>query len=160
VSDARTTFASFVAALGVCAIVGGFFTMEPAWIGQAQQTDLQRQRDLSAIANAIVVFKHKQDNLPYDLSKLAESPRPGTAPLALSDPETGQPYDYTRVTSHSYKLCAAFKLETLPTPTAPDRTPTRGLPSPWTHSAGTHCFVFDDQSTTPLPDPTQGEARS
>ena len=47
--------------------------MEPAWVGQARQTDFQRQQDLGAIANAIVSFKNRRKDLPYELSKLAES---------------------------------------------------------------------------------------
>lgn len=151
----RTAFAGFVAALGGCAIIGGASTMEPAWIEQARQVDLQREQDLRALADAIVFFKISQKELPYDLSKLGETPRPRTAPLPLDDPESGQPYDYSRVNAHSYKLCATFKLETLPI-----ATPMRGPPAPWRHSAGANCFVFDGQSNIPLPNPTPGEERS
>jgi hypothetical protein len=95
------------------------------------------------------------------MSKLAENSRPSTAPLPLTDPESGRPYEYARIDSHRYKLCANFKLETLPTPPpVHDQTPVRGSVSPWAHSAGPHCFVFDGQSPTPLPSPMPDEART
>jgi hypothetical protein len=161
VNTARSAFAYFVAALGGCALVGGISTMEPAWIAQAQKADFQRQQDLGAIADAIVFFKNARQDFPYDLSKLAENSRPSTAPLPLTDPESGRPYEYARIDSHRYKLCANFKLETLPTPPpVHDQTPVRGSVSPWAHSAGPHCFVFDGQSPTPLPSPMPDEART
>jgi hypothetical protein len=160
VSSARTAFACFVAALGGSAIIGGVLTTEPAWIAEAQKTDLQRQLDLGAIANAIVFFEGRHKGLPYDLSKLAESQPNGAAPLALSDPESARPYNYARLDSRRYKLCAEFKFETLPAPGAPDQPANRRPVPPWTHSAGTQCFVFDGQSATPLSNPPPAEAKS
>jgi hypothetical protein len=160
VNKTRGAFVYFVAALGGGALVGGISTMEPACIAQAQKADLQRQQDLVAIADAIVFFKNKRQDFPYDLSKLAENLRPATAPLPLTDPESGQPYDYARIDSHRYKLCANFKLETVRPPAVPDQTPVRVAVSPWAHATGPHCFVFDGQSPTPLPGPMPDEART
>lgn len=159
-SGARTAFAVFVAALGGGAIVGGVLTTEPAWIAQAQKSDLQRQRDLGAIANAIASFERRHKDLPYDLSKLVETQPNGAAPLALSDPDSAQPYGYARVDPRRYKLCAEFKFESLPAPGALDLPPSRRPVPPWTHSAGTQCFVFDGQSAIPLSDPPPAEAKS
>ena len=63
--------------------------MEPAWVGGAQMADLQRDRDLRAIASAIVDFEMRLNDLPYDLPKLDLSPRHRTTPLPLADPATG-----------------------------------------------------------------------
>jgi hypothetical protein len=159
-AGARGAFANCVGALGACALIGGAFTMEPAWIGEAQEADLQRQRDLAAIASAIVNFENQVQDLPYDLPKLAESPRLSTAPLPLADPATGQLYQYARVDSHRYKHCATFKLESLPFGGARAQTLARDPIDPWTHAAGATCFVFERQSPSPLPNLTQGGVRS
>ncbi len=158
-SDVRTAFASFVAAVGAIAIVGGVLTTEPAWIAEAQRTDLQRQLDLGAIANAIVFFERRHKDLPYDLSKLAESLPDGATPLALGDPESTRPYDYERLDSDRYKLCADFKLATLPASNTAELPPSRRPVPAWTHAVGTQCFVFNSRSGNPLPDPPPAEAK-
>jgi hypothetical protein len=159
VNGARTSFALFVAGLGICAILAGIATMEPNWVAKARQDDVQREQDLGAIVSAIVYFRNQEKALPYDLSKLVETTQKWAGPLPLVDPETAQAYDYARIGSHSYKLCATFKLASLPIQGAFSQPPARDPFRAWMHPAGAHCFVFDDQSPTPIFDATQGQAK-
>jgi hypothetical protein len=159
VNSARTTFALFVAGLGICAILGGVITMEPGWVAKARQDDVQREQDLRAIVSAIVYFRNQEKALPYDLSKLAETTQKWAGPLPLADPETGQAYDFARIGSQSYKLCATFKLASLPLQSASGQAASRDPYRSWLHPAGSHCFVFDDQSPTPIFDATHGQAK-
>jgi hypothetical protein len=152
----RFVFACFVAGLGCCALVGGALTMEPAWIGKALQADLQREQDLRAIAYAVSAFEVRQRELPYNLEKLAEFQTAWSSSLPIGDPEDGQTYPYSRVDSQAFKLCANFKLSSLPASAAPARAPA----SPWAHPVGAHCFLFKGKTDTPAPDPAMADAKS
>ncbi|MGH7741899.1 MAG: hypothetical protein ACRENS_07750, partial [Candidatus Eiseniibacteriota bacterium] len=56
----------------------------------------------------------------------------------LRDPNTGAPYEYTRVDSVSYRLCAKFAVQD----SVAQTYETPGNPHFWRHPAGHHCFEF------------------
>jgi hypothetical protein len=159
VNGARAAFALFVAAVGICAILGGVATMEPSWVAKARQDDERREQDLRAIVSAVDNFAAREEALPYDLPKLAAATQDWAGLLALADPETGQAYDYARIGQHSYKLCATFKLASSPTLNASGQPSSRDPSRSWLHPAGAHCFAFDDKSPNPIFDATQGQAK-
>jgi hypothetical protein len=98
--------------------------------------------------------------LPYDLTKMAESLTDGTIQLALRDSETDEPYDYERLDSRHYKLCANFALEGLPRPTSTGETGNAQATDPWRHPAGVSCFLFDGETPTPVPIAPDAEAKT
>jgi len=147
----RGAFYVFVAVIGCGAIGGGALTALPGWVAKAGQTDRRRQSDLATIAHAISLFEMRRKQLPYDLTKLAASPTDGTIQLALRDRETDDPYDYERLDSRHYKLCADFDLESLPRPTATAEAGSAQPTDPWRHPAGLSCFLFDGEAPTPVP---------
>ena len=155
----RVAFVFIVGAIGCGAIAGGAMTNVPDWVVKGEQADQRRQDDIAAIAQAVSQFQTRKKELPYDLSKIAENQTDGAPQLNLNDSETAQPYDYERVDSRHYKLCANFTLASLRQPAAADGTETAQAIDPWRHPAGVSCFLFDGEAATPTPVQPSAEAK-
>jgi len=82
---------------------------------------------------------------------MAEGQTDGAIQFAFRDSETGEPYDYERVDSSRYKLCANFALKSLLQPTATEEAGSAQPIDPWRHPAGLSCFLFDGGTPTPVP---------
>lgn len=111
----------------VAAIVAAaFLSIGPPSRARAEALDRQRLRNLGDIAA----------NLHDDYSD------GGTLlPLVLTapqrDPTTGKAFEYRRLTSERYQLCAIFEL---PTPASRNDTPATSF---WRHPSGHHCYRLD-----------------
>jgi hypothetical protein len=154
----RGAFCLFVAIVGCGAIGGGALTSEPSWVAKADRADRRRQSEIAAIARAVSLYEMRRKELPYDLTKVAESQTDGAIHLALRDSETDAPYDYERLDSRHYKLCANFALESLPRPTPAGEAESAQPKNPWSHQAGVSCFQFDGKVPTPVPIAPTAEA--
>lgn len=155
----RAAFVLFVGAIGCGAIGGGALTNEPDWVIKGEQADQRRQSDIATIANGISLYVMRRKELPYDLAKMAESQTDGAIQFVFGDRETGEPYDYQRLDSRRYKLCANFVLESLPQPTATDEAGSAQPSDPWRHPAGLSCFLFDGETPTPVSTAPAAEAK-
>jgi len=147
----RVAFMAFVGAIGCGAVGGSFLTGEPDWVVKAEQADQRRQDDIATIARGISLYEMRRKELPYDLAKMAEGQTDGAIQFAFRDSETGEPYDYERVDSSRYKLCANFALKSLLQPTATEEAGSAQPIDPWRHPAGLSCFLFDGGTPTPVP---------
>jgi hypothetical protein len=105
--------------------------------------DRQRLDDLQRLSHAIAAFRAEHDVLPASLARL---PSPPAAPVRISDPVTGQPYDYRPLGALAYELCARF--DAVSSPAERDF---------WWHDAGRHCYALETRSR-PKP-PRQGPAK-
>jgi hypothetical protein len=155
----RVAFVLFVGAIGCGAIGGGALTGEPDWVVKGEQADQRRQNDIATIAHGISLFEMRRKELPYDLTKMAESQTDGTIQFAFRDSETGEPYDYERVDSRHYKLCANFTLASLPQPASTGEAERAQTTDAWRHPAGMSCFLFDGETPTPVPTAPGAEAK-
>jgi len=155
----RVAFGLFVGAIGCGAIGGGALTGEPDWVVKAEQADQQRQVDIATIAHGISLFATRRKELPYDLAKMAESQTDGAIQFAFRDSETDEPYDYERVDSRRYKLCANFTLASAPLPASTGEAGSAPATDPWRHPAGLSCFLFDGETPTPVPTAPAAEAK-
>jgi hypothetical protein len=116
-------FAVVVAGLAI-----GFASIGPPQHMRGAELDRQRVADLRSIATRI---HHGETGRP---------PGPVTVPLRRRDdwprdPETGQPYDYTREGPSRYRLCATFAL-------AGEAEDTDAGVS-WRHASGRTCYRLD-----------------
>lgn len=93
--------------------------------------DEQRTQELQQIRfSALETFYHENGRLPESLDAArAATPIPGETFL---DPVTQEPYEYTRVSTSTYKLCAVFDM--------PSRDEVAKIDPFWTHDAGRTCF--------------------
>jgi len=119
------------------AIVWGFVLAGSPFKTRLQRLDDQRLTDLQDIYREIQALVRDEDEketlkqpLPQTLEEAAGRAR--YRKLNLYDPETGEPYRYTRKDETTYELCATFAL-----PRDADREVF------WNHAAGEQCFTID-----------------
>lgn len=92
--------------------------------------DRHRASDLQRIEWAVGRYRREQGALPPDLATVATTP--GYA-IDRNDPQTGRAYDYRRLDTTSYELCADF--------TTDSRAAARGVgDNGWAHGVGNTCF--------------------
>ena len=146
----RGAFCLFVTVVGCGAIGGGALTAQPSWVVKAERADQQRQSDVATIAHAISLFEMRNKDLPYDLTKLAESLTDGTIRLASATKRATR-LTITSVSIHGatssarisrWKACQGRLRPS--TPRARTR-PTLAAPG------GSLLFPVHGESPTPLP---------
>jgi hypothetical protein len=100
------------------------------------EADRRRVTDLRQIAFAMNLYQRQQTALPPSLAEPSIRQRLGTN--AVTDPETGVPYQYRPLGQTKYQLCATFD--------AVSATEA----SFWNHPAGFGCFELDAGQRAPL----------
>jgi hypothetical protein len=135
----------------LAAIIGGFIIVGSPAKQRALRFDQQRVNDLSTIQSQ-VVYSHYQTKgaVPISLSELTDSISGYKVPV---DPETKNPYEYTKKDNLSFELCATFVLSTQDLEgrgefgrgyygyTTSAIYPDGGLDNNWKHEAGRTCFT-------------------
>ena len=113
----------------VGAIVGGLVLIGPPSEERVLRLDQRRVDDLAATSRAVDLYWSRHARLPASLAELGQEPG---SHVALSDPDTGEAYEYQPVEGVNYEVCARFDRE----------TPADGRSSGdvWSHGAGRQCF--------------------
>ena len=130
IAAAAVVAAAFLTGLGVAGT--------PA-VQRRVQADNRRIQDLRAIASAAHFRRQRAgmsgEPVPATLSEFAGK---GISRSALSDPETGTPYEYHVRSGTTYELCAVFS--------APTETGGISGTHYWYHDKGRACFTLDASS--------------
>ena len=136
-SRMHTIFAVVSGAVVLGTITWGIVVAGTPGDARAQRLDEQRLGDLQTIVREMRSLCYDPDDdaqlkrpLPAtldELSQLARSER-----VRLTDPETGEPYEFTIIDPTTYSVCAEFSTE---------RDSDWGVF--WNHPPGRHCFVVD-----------------
>ena len=118
----------------IVALTGMWLAGSPAR-ARRQELDQRRVRELSSLSGAVDGEYQDFGHFPPTLDGLVRG-RP-RADLALRDPVTHVPYEYTVLDSVHYQLCATFD--------APDSVgPYGAAVDPfWRHGKGAKCFTFE-----------------
>lgn len=95
-----------------------------------KRNDETRLNHLSSISNQIYSYYQKQQQLPQDLSTLYQN---GIKPL--SDPSSGEPYEYRIISGSAYELCAIFATKEI-----------NRLNEQFSHPQGRHCYKYTTSS--------------
>jgi hypothetical protein len=125
----------------IAAVLGGLHVLGNPAHQRDLRLDSRRTLGLYQISNSIHHYWIANHALPVDLSTM------DVQTDWRSDPVTGEPYTYKRLSDESYSLCANFsgasqdaaRIESMPNmymPTGPA----------WTHPAGSYCFRFKGES--------------
>ena len=93
----------------LAAIVSGFFIVGTPAEQRARRFDERRVSDLQTIQNQLVNYWIQKEELPEELGELAKDKLSGF--ILPIDPETGESYEYTKLTAFSFELCAVFRTE-------------------------------------------------
>ena len=121
----------------VVAVVWGVVLVGSPGTARLQRFDQQRLKDLQTIFREVQSLCQDPDikdelkrALPDTLDELAALAR--SERINLTDPETGQRYDYSLKDATTYELCATFSTE-------------RDSDAEvfWNHPSGSHCFTVD-----------------
>ena len=133
-----------VAIVVVCGIlVGGFFIVGSPKQERLRRFDEERVNHLSTIQSEVISYWQRKNDLPETLDALKNDI---TGFVSPQDPETYIAYEYRRVGSLSFELCATFALASPPqnpkTPKAIEAYPYRGpYQQNWEHGQGRTCFT-------------------
>jgi len=130
-----------VGVLAVATIVAGFVMFGTPQAARQYRFDEQRINDLQNIQYQITNYWQYKQSLPNSLSDLNNALNGYQVP---TDPQTGQPYEYTRYSPLDFGLCSTFSRGTYSTATVPEYaalgTPSGRNADNWAHSAGHTCF--------------------
>ncbi len=115
----------------VATIAAGLLTIGSPSQQRESRFDVKREQDLQAITRAIERRAKAGRPLPTSLDTLAAEPGQR---LAVTDPATGEPYDYQTTANDGYRLCAVFSTDTA----SPSRL--ARVDEDWLHGLGRNCF--------------------
>ena len=136
-------YAAWAIVLFAIAVVWAFQQIGSPARERLRRIDEQRLRDLQGIRRALEILcvdragpvPRLVDRLPQTLQEIDAKARRGDAvgwALALSDPETKEPYEYRAISETEFELCARFEL------------PRQRRWEPfWNHPAGRACFQLN-----------------
>ena len=93
----------------VASIVGGFFIIDSPTRARAKAFDRQRVYDLGQVHRAVMQHYTIHDTLPQSLAALQESGL--VVERAVTDPKSGEPYEYRVINEIHYEICALFTTE-------------------------------------------------
>lgn len=136
-------FAIVSTVLIIATIVWGFTVMGLPQTQRAVQLDMTRINDLQNIQGQVTYYYQQKNTVPVSLSALNDSISNSIIPI---DPETKLPYQYEKLSTTSFKLCATFgavsdnpnnNLQVIPAkyPTVPSQ-----INENWKHDKGNVCF--------------------
>lgn len=150
-------FVSFVVAVVLASIIGGFLTIGSPKELRLRRFDEQRVGDLQLIQDQILSFWQQKNKLPNELKNLEDSLSGFRVPI---DPESTTAnllnYEYKVIDSLSFSLCAQFNLpsfsDNLNSNTYPQK-PFGFIGGNWNHESGRTCFdrTIDKDIYKPAP---------
>ena len=136
-SKIHTVFSVASSLVVIVAVVWGVALVGSPGTARLQRFDRQRLVDLQTIFREVQSLCRDPDikdqlkrPLPKTLDELAALAR--SERINLTDPETGQRYQYTVKDTTIYELCTTFSMER-----------DSDVDVFWNHSSGSHCFTVD-----------------
>ena len=126
-----------VACLAVLlSIVWGFTVLGSPYTQRLYKYDEQKINDLMSINNEITNYYALNGKLPANLSDLSANYY-----IPLNDKETDKPYEYQKIESLKYNLCAEFNKDSFNYGNENTPKPTFYGDISWIHKAGRYCFT-------------------
>lgn len=127
-----------VTSMAIVAVYGLTLVGTPA-SQRLLQFDERRVSDLQQITFAIDGYWERNKKLPETLENLQD---PRYYLQSITDPKTGEPYEYQMVSDTAYELCAVFETE------SSAQQDSRSIPKPfseqiWDHGIGRTCFALE-----------------
>ncbi len=137
-------FALLALAAVVIAVITGFWLLGSPDKQRQLRADRQRLQDIREIAQRL----HEQAKRSPTLGKPINLPASLPPPVRQFDPISGKTYEYRRLDSTHYQLCAEFATDS-------NKDRLRDYPEMnqdfWQHPSGQHCFQLDVLEELPYP---------
>src|SRR3989344_2819745 len=141
--DGMNIYSRVIIAVIIAAIIFGFFV---AGSPQSQRTvrfDEKRAQDLFSLQSQAVNYWQKKNELPQNLDQMANDILGIIIPR---DPKTGASYEYAKLGSLKFELCATFETSSSDQNTSSPKAVPMMYPYPggeiqtWQHNAERTCF--------------------
>jgi hypothetical protein len=148
---------SYITFLSIASVIYGFSIIPSPASEHVIATDHKRVVDLANIQSAVDNYYQTNNTLPPTLDVLTTQAYDGSTPLAKTDPQTKQPYEYSVTGQYSYELCATFTTDSNKEKPNPDDTTVPDYSSykdQFNHPIGHYCFTESEQ-TTDSPSPVE-----
>ena len=141
-------FAGIVVATVLSAVVYGLTLVGTPTQQRLLQFDERRVSDLQQITFAIDSYWERNKEVPEILGDLLDA---RYYVPSITDPKTGEPYEYIVLTKDMYQLCAAFETDTASSQY--QEKPRAFSEELWNHAAGRVCFTLEVRKpqTEPVP---------
>lgn len=135
----RRSIGIAVAVLLVATIGAGFIIVGTPQAARQARLDTQRVNDLMNIDQRVTYYWQAKQALPATLGDIQDPMSYGPLPV---DPVSGNEYEYRKVSTYGYEVCADFAsasrvgyAESVPVPAG-----IKGRQDSWAHGAGHACF--------------------
>ncbi len=139
--EGRNALRAMAASSAIIVIIGifaGFFFIGTPSSARERRIDNERVTHLNTVQSKVLQYWKQTGVLPQSLSEVEDPLRNVKMP---TDPETGAPYEYVRLSNLTFKVCAVFDQQT------PEwkKDSTRNnhyseIAGDWVHTAGHECF--------------------
>lgn len=132
-----------VIAVVVVVLIGGFVLAGSPFAERMRRFDERRVNDLQTIQWQVINYWQKKDRLPDAIDQLRDDIAGFIPP---SDPESGMPYGYRRLSPLQFELCALFKTDAAGAAASGPAVAPRAVggkgyaPDSWEHGGGRACF--------------------
>jgi hypothetical protein len=131
-------------ALAILAVVSsvsyGIYLVGSPGSQRSLKFDERRVADLNNISRAIDIYWNESGKLPENIDALQGR---RVYIRSAQDPETGEPYEYRKLSEKGYELCAVFNIDSA---TLDREFPPSFSERVWEHSAGRVCFGLEAES--------------
>ncbi len=84
----------------------GFTLIDSPMLARAKAFDAQRASDIQRLQGGVQNYFNKYQRMPESLEALREEGM--VRKFVLSDPDTGEPYEFRAVNEQTYEICAIF----------------------------------------------------
>ena len=139
----NATATGVVVAVVLAAVVVGVILLDSPAQERLRRLDERRVSDLSELGRAVSVYWTQEGSLPSSLNELS---RDREFYADLSDPETGEPYEYRAIDDTTYELCAVFARKT---GNGERKVPYGYL---WFHGSGRQCLQLEAYDVNRVPE--------
>jgi len=140
----RKLLAFIVTAIVGVSVVIGFFNIGSPGNERLRRYDDQRSQNLQSLRyGGIDEYVRRNGSLPDSLEEIQKTIALSSPDSLLTDPKTGEPFEYAKLSETTFSLCATFDLPSEP------NAKTMYPDVMWVHPAGRTCFKFQIQSTGP-----------
>lgn len=128
---------SLVVVIGV--FVSGLFIMEAPWEVKARRVDSEITSDFQTIQFRINEYFDEHEELPTELADLEKDGR-SLVKGNITDPRTGEVYEYNVLEEEKYELCSDFETSNKDEDRDQPRVTLNNI---WSHDTGYKCFELE-----------------
>lgn len=149
-AKSRIYWRVFAGVIVIGSIVWGFSVLGSPRTQRLYKYDEQKVSDLQNIYNQIEVYYSEKGTLPKNLEEMTSA----NYYIPQFDSQTQEPYEYVKITSTTYKLCAEFNTDTNIFKDNPILPANDYGGKSWSHPAGNYCFnqtINPNMYSKPMP---------